>query len=90
MIEKGADPLIADGHKKLASDIAKKAKYSEVAEFLQNEIRKLKNEGKIEQSQERINAVNDSSAQDKQKGNKKKDVAAPKQSYKVVLMNANG
>lgn len=84
--------MIADGHKKLAGEYAKKAKCHEVAEYLSNEVKRIKNDGKIEQSQEKINAVNESSHQDNKKasGKQKKEAAAPKQSYKIVFMSPNG
>lgn len=45
LIERGANPLHLDSHGKNAVEYARKAKFLETAEFLNNEARKVK-EGK--------------------------------------------
>ena len=51
LIEKGLDPTIHDNHGKLATEYARKAKFTEIADYLAAEVKKIKDTNKISSDQ---------------------------------------
>ena len=76
LLEKGADLTDVDSSNKTVVEYAKKAKFLELAEYLGNELKKLKDQNKATNFVEEVN----------QKGRRgKEDVSKEsKQTYKLV------
>ena len=79
IVEKGADILHLDKSGKSPAEYAKRAKFTETYEYLNNEIKKFKEMNKVEEPGVR-----------KYRSTKEEEIKGSKQTYKLVYYNDKG
>lgn len=85
LIEKGADVSHTDSNGKTAVEFARKAKYTEVADFLGGELRRMRDVGKFSHQSYSIEESNLEKRKKKEEAQR-----TSRQTYKIVFLNDKG
>ena len=87
LVEKGADVAHLDHQNKTAVDIARKLKNTDVAEYLSNELKRLR---EINKSVQISQSVEESNIEKKSINKKKEEHKPSRQTYKIVQYSEKG